>query len=52
MSRSANERFDDILSAIQRCRTYRNFLGSNDNQLSEVDNYLDQLAKALEDSSM
>ncbi len=110
MSRSANERFDDILSAIERCRSYRNFLGSNDNQLSEmafdailrnmavigeavralpaeiiasmpdipwtsiaglrnivvheyfrvnpelisdiVDNYLDQLAKALEDSSM
>jgi len=110
MSRSANERFDDILSAVERCRSYRHFLESNDNQLSEmafdatlrnlavigeavralpaeiiasmpdipwtsiaglrnivvheyfrvnpelisdiVDNYLDQLAKALEDSSM
>ena len=30
MSRSANERFEDILSAIDRCRAYRGFLGSDD----------------------
>ena len=34
MSRSTGERFDDILSAIERCRTYRGFLGGDDAQLS------------------
>lgn len=37
MSRSPNERFDDILSAIERCRSYRTFLQSSDEQLSEMD---------------
>ena len=36
MSRSPNERFDDILSAIQRCRTYRYFLSNDESQLSEM----------------
>jgi uncharacterized protein with HEPN domain len=36
MSRSPNERFDDILSAIERCRAYRDFLSSNDSPLSEM----------------
>lgn len=36
MSRSPNERFDDILSAIERCRSYRSFLGSSNGQLTEM----------------
>ena len=36
MSRSPNERFDDILSAIQRCRGYRDFLSSDEGHLSEM----------------
>lgn len=36
MSRSPNERFDDILSAIQRCRAYRDFLSNDEGELSEM----------------
>ena len=36
MSRSPNERFDDILSAIQRCRGYRDYLSSDEGHLSEM----------------
>lgn len=36
MSRSPNERSDDILSAIQRCRAYRDFLSNDEGHLSEM----------------
>lgn len=36
MSRSPNERFDDILAAIQRCRGYRDFLSNHEGHLSEM----------------
>lgn len=36
MSRSTDERFGDILSAIERCRAYRGFLGSDEGQLADM----------------
>lgn len=36
MSRSANDRFDDILAAIDRCRDYRRFLTSDDSQIAPM----------------
>ena len=36
MSRSAQERFDDILNAIERCTNYREYLDAPDEQLAAM----------------
>jgi uncharacterized protein with HEPN domain len=36
VSRSSAERFDDILTAIDRCLTYRNYLTSSQAELAAM----------------
>ena len=60
VSRSSNERFDDILAAVDRCRDYRIFLGSDDHWIANMafDAILRNLAvigeavRALRDASI